>query len=110
VNADETLEEISQIENYYSQLPLVGTIFDNPNSDVIFQKMDDLIDHYQDIHYFYAVRPLNTENTGNVISSAGLRVLLMAVKRAGQVTVINASEAVKDIFETTGFDQMIQLR
>ena len=45
VNADETLEEISQIENYYSQLPLVGTIFDNPNSDLIFQKMDDLIDH-----------------------------------------------------------------
>jgi anti-sigma B factor antagonist len=44
------------------------------------------------------------------ISSAGLRVLLMAVKKAGQVTVINASEAVKDIFETTGFDQMIQLR
>lgn len=30
--------------------------------------MDDLIDHYQDIHYFYAVRPLNTENTGNVMS------------------------------------------
>jgi diguanylate cyclase (GGDEF) domain len=30
--------------------------------------MDDLIDHYQDIHYFYAVRPLNTEKTGNVMS------------------------------------------
>ena len=43
------------------------------------------------------------------ISSAGLRVLLMAVKKLGQgsVTVVNASESVKEIFETTGFDQMI---
>ena len=30
--------------------------------------MDNLIEHYQDIHYFYAVRPLNTEKTGNVMS------------------------------------------
>ena len=43
------------------------------------------------------------------ISSAGLRVLLMAVKKLGQgsVTVMNASESVKQIFETTGFDQMV---
>lgn len=43
------------------------------------------------------------------ISSAGLRVLLMAVKKLGQgsVTVINASDPVKEIFETTGFDRMI---
>lgn len=45
------------------------------------------------------------------ISSAGLRVLLMAVKKLGRgsVSVINASEAVKEIFETTGFDQMINV-
>ena len=45
------------------------------------------------------------------ISSAGLRVLLMAVKKLGEglVTVINASEPVKEIFETTGFDQMITI-
>lgn len=43
------------------------------------------------------------------ISSAGLRVLLMAVKKLGKgsVTVFHTSEAVKDIFETTGFDQLI---
>jgi len=43
------------------------------------------------------------------ISSAGLRVLLMAVKKLGRgsVSVINTSESVKEIFETTGFDQMI---
>ena len=43
------------------------------------------------------------------ISSAGLRVLLMAVKKLGRVTVSNASEAVKEIFETTGFDQMMSV-
>ncbi len=43
------------------------------------------------------------------ISSAGLRVLLMAVKKLGEgsVTVFNTSEAVKEIFKTTGFDQLI---
>lgn len=43
------------------------------------------------------------------ISSAGLRVLMMAVKKLGQasVTVINASEPVREIFGTTGFDRMI---
>ena len=44
------------------------------------------------------------------ISSAGLRVLLMAVKKLGKVTVSNASEAVKEIFETTGFDQMVTVK
>ncbi len=30
--------------------------------------LDDLIDHFHDIHYLYAVLPLNTEATGNVMS------------------------------------------
>ena len=30
--------------------------------------MDNLMDHFDDIHYFYAVLPLNTEDTGNVMS------------------------------------------
>ena len=33
----------------------------------------------------------------------------MAVKKLGRVTVSNASEAVKEIFETTGFDQMMSV-
>lgn len=43
------------------------------------------------------------------ISSAGLRVLLMALKKTGNVSVVNASEAVKEIFATTGFDQMVKV-
>lgn len=30
--------------------------------------MDDLMDHYHDIHYFYAVLPLNTNDTENMMS------------------------------------------
>lgn len=30
--------------------------------------MDSLMDHFDDIHYFYAVLPLNTEETNNVMS------------------------------------------
>lgn len=43
------------------------------------------------------------------ISSAGLRVLLMAVKKLGKVMVFNTLEAVKEIFEATGFDQMMSV-
>lgn len=44
------------------------------------------------------------------ISSAGLRALMIMVKRLGSVCVIGASKSVKDIFETTGFDAMIDVR
>lgn len=30
--------------------------------------MDDLMEHFSDIHYFYSVLPLNTETTGNTMS------------------------------------------
>ena len=30
--------------------------------------MDHLMDHFDDIHYFYAILPLNTQKTGNVMS------------------------------------------
>ena len=49
-------------------------------------------------------------STLEYISSAGLRVLIMAVKKVGSVTVMNTSEAVKEIFTTTGFDQMIEVK
>ncbi len=46
------------------------------------------------------------------ISSAGLRVLTMAVKKMGEgsVTVIKASDEVKEIFDVTGFGQIITVR
>lgn len=62
-------------------------------------------------------RTLQKENYKNLldaarldyISSAGLRVLLIAVKKCGEVKVVNASPEVKEIFATTGFDQMIRV-
>ena len=43
------------------------------------------------------------------ISSAGLRTLLMMAKK-GPVKIIGASETVKDIMKTTGFDQFLTVK
>ena len=46
------------------------------------------------------------------ISSAGLRVLLIAMKqmkRQGSMRVINTNEMVKEIFEVTGFADLVKV-
>lgn len=46
------------------------------------------------------------------ISSAGLRVLLMAKKSLGgevEVAVINANDVVKEIFDISGFSKILQV-
>ena len=46
------------------------------------------------------------------ISSAGLRVLLKAQKimnKQGSMTVKNVSKEIKDIFEVTGFDELLNI-
>lgn len=46
------------------------------------------------------------------ISSAGLRVLLKAQKimnKQGKMTVKNVSQEIKDIFEVTGFDELLNI-
>lgn len=46
------------------------------------------------------------------ISSAGLRVLLIAIKRMnkqGSMVIKNANEMVKEIFEVTGFSDMVDI-
>ena len=47
------------------------------------------------------------------ISSAGLRVLLMAKKKLGsgvEVSVINANDVVKEIFDISGFSKILQVQ
>lgn len=47
------------------------------------------------------------------ISSTGLRVLLMAKKKLGStvaVSVINANEVVKEIFDISGFSKILQVQ
>lgn len=47
------------------------------------------------------------------ISSAGLRVLLSAQKtmnNQGSMTIINASEEVKEIFDVTGFSDILTIK
>ena len=46
------------------------------------------------------------------VSSAGLRVLLKAQKimnKQGTMTVRNASQEIKEIFEVTGFDELLNI-
>lgn len=46
------------------------------------------------------------------ISSAGLRVLLIAIKlmkKQGSMKVINSNEMVKEIFEVTGFADLVEV-
>lgn len=46
------------------------------------------------------------------ISSAGLRVLLIAIKqmkRQGSMKVIHANEMVQEIFEVTGFSDLVEI-
>lgn len=46
------------------------------------------------------------------ISSAGLRVLLLAIKqmnKQGSMVIQNASEMVKEIFEVTGFSDLVEI-
>lgn len=46
------------------------------------------------------------------ISSAGLRILLIVVKKLknGKLTIINAKQEIKDIFEMTGFDSFLIIK
>ena len=46
------------------------------------------------------------------VSSAGLRVLLKAQKvmnKQGKMTVKNVSQEIKEIFEVTGFDELLNI-
>ena len=46
------------------------------------------------------------------ISSAGLRVLLSAYKRMygqGSMKILNINEIVREVFEVTGFDEMLNI-
>ncbi|MBQ6971337.1 MAG: STAS domain-containing protein [Synergistaceae bacterium] len=46
------------------------------------------------------------------VSSAGLRVLLKAQKlmnKQGKMTVRNANQEIKEIFEVTGFDELLNI-
>ena len=43
------------------------------------------------------------------VSSAGLRVILMARKQGASAKVIHANEIVKSVFEVTGFDNIVPI-
>ena len=46
----------------------IETLEESPKYKETLLFMDDLMEHFQDIHYLYAILPLNTEDTKNVMS------------------------------------------
>ncbi|MCR4591183.1 MAG: STAS domain-containing protein [Lachnospiraceae bacterium] len=64
-----------------------------------FQKTNNLIIDMESVTY---------------VSSAGLRALIIGQRTAetkgGSLSVINASDSVKDVFRVTGFDKVLDIR
>ena len=71
-------------------------LLENEITDI--EKFKNLIFDFKDVEY---------------ISSAGLRVLLTAQKRinkvSGNMKISNVSENVKDVFEVTGFTDILKI-
>ncbi|MCR5675320.1 MAG: STAS domain-containing protein [Lachnospiraceae bacterium] len=110
-NGKETIEGAKKVENL--------SITYNVEKGILNCKTDGRIDTIS-APALLEVLDSNSEGVNAVridadnleyISSAGLRVLLMAMKKhgGGSVSVYGASDPVKEIFETTGFDQMIRI-
>ena len=95
------MEILKSVENGKAVLTPVGRL-DTTTSPELEQVLTELLPGLTELTMDFAQL--------EYISSAGLRVLLMAVTETGRVMVLNASEAVKEIFETTGFNQMIEVR
>ncbi len=71
-------------------------LLENEITDI--EKFENLVFDFKDVEY---------------ISSAGLRVLLTAQKRinkvSGNMKISNVSENVKDVFEVTGFTDILKI-
>ena len=76
---------------------------DSSNSAAVEQEIQSLLDGYTD-----AALTVDAEGL-EYISSAGLRVLLRLRKRFSKLEIINVRSEVYEIFEMTGFTEMIPI-
>lgn len=84
-------------------IPLEGRI-DSNNAGEFEDRVTSLIDEY-------GARQVELDAAGlTYISSAGLRVFVKLLKRLDGVSLVNASPEVYDVFEMTGFTQMMEVR
>lgn len=95
------LDTKKRIENRTLYISLIGRL--DSNSVAFFE--DELRSMYDDVDCI-VFDMTDLEH----ISSAGLRVLLKAKKSVDSVVIKNSNKVVRDVFEITGFDKMLDLQ
>ena len=88
----------------------LGGFFDTPSSPELQQKVEDIASET------YGKGELNVVfDMADVefLSSAGLRVLLMAKKftdkQNGKMAIVNVRQSIREIFDMTGFSKILNL-
>lgn len=98
------MEINKKVEDNKLLISLIGRLDSNTSVDLEKDLQADL-DNIQEITFDFK----NLE----YISSAGLRVLLMCQKKIaskGKMEVINVNETIKEIFEITGFNNILDVK
>ncbi len=83
---------------------LTGEI-DAQNAEAVQKELDDVLEKRGDSPLVFDARELS------YISSAGLRIILVAQKKLGQkISVVNLSPVIMEIFEMAGFQHLMELK
>ena len=95
---------IDQIRNGDKLTLAVGGRIDTKTSPQLEKTLDDVLEGIKEFVFDFA--------DVSYISSAGLRVLMAAqlkMNEQGRMTVINANEDLMEIFEITGFTEILTI-
>ncbi len=91
----------TSIEDGIARVTLAGSLNTNTATDLelalepLFADASRIVFDFTDLEY---------------VSSAGLRVLMVAYKQLGDIEVSGASEEVREVFDITGFSDLFSVR
>lgn len=91
----------TSIEDGTARIALAGSLNTNTASELeqalepLFGTASRLVFDFTELEY---------------ISSAGLRVLMMAYKQVGEIEVSGASDEVREVFDITGFSDLFSVQ
>ncbi|MCF0106752.1 MAG: STAS domain-containing protein [Holdemanella sp.] len=97
------MEIIKKIDGCYGYIKVIGRL-DTMTSPALEAELKEVIGDLEELEFDFEKL--------EYISSAGLRVLLSAMKtmnRQGTMVVKNVSDDVMDIFEVTGFTDILNI-
>ncbi|MCL2009888.1 MAG: STAS domain-containing protein [Synergistaceae bacterium] len=102
--------DVTQEDNCYTIK--LGGFFDTDSSPALQQKVEDIMSEtYEKKDEFSVVFDLNAVE---FVSSAGLRVLLMAKKmtdrQKGKMSVVTDRQPIREVFNMTGFSKILNLQ